>query len=90
MGERLRKSEGYKPVGGLSAVLERFDAPEDARALISRRVGTLSGTPALPVSRIEGIIEHSMEENAGLPNWGDIEQSLGTIVTKAYKKFRRP
>ena len=78
-----------RPTGDLVAALDRFDAPLEARTSIARRAGSLSGTPILPVSRIERIIEKSMANNSGLPNWDMVQKDVASVVSGIYRKFRR-
>ncbi|OGH19283.1 MAG: hypothetical protein A2868_04080 [Candidatus Levybacteria bacterium RIFCSPHIGHO2_01_FULL_40_15b] len=77
-----------RPTGRLVVALDRFNAPLEARTSIARRAGPLSGT-LLPVSRIENIIEQSMEHNSGLPNWDRVQEDVASVVSGIYRKFRR-
>lgn len=78
----------YKPIGSLAEVLDRFQAPEDAQEGIARRAGQVVGK-GLPVSRIEYVIETSMQNNGGLADWNGITDRIGGMVNEVYRKMKR-
>ncbi|MBI4089586.1 MAG: hypothetical protein HY424_02665 [Candidatus Levybacteria bacterium] len=80
-------SERSQPKG-LTDVLDRFDAPPEARLSILRRAGLIAGK-GLPVKKVADVIENSMAANGGLPDWPSVSEAVGKKVTDAYRRLRR-
>ncbi|MBI2430839.1 MAG: hypothetical protein HYV39_02390 [Candidatus Levybacteria bacterium] len=78
----------YKPIGSLARVLDKFQAPEDAQEGIARRAGRVV-EKGLPVSRIEHVIETSMQNNGGLADWNGVTDRIGGMVNEVYRKMKR-
>lgn len=90
MEKELRsRHDGWKPTGPLLETLDKFQAPPGVQRTIARRAGNLAGTPSLPISSIERIIEDSMGTNRGLPHWQHVGEKLALEVNATYRKLRR-
>lgn len=86
---RLLNPNSCKPVGQLGEVLQQYDAPEEVATRIARRAGRVSGSPHYSAQRVERVIEETMLDNQGLPDWARVERKVGSDVSAIYKRYRR-
>lgn len=86
---RHRTMGGVTPVGHLGETLNKFEAPPEVQTAITRRIGGVVGSSRLPNSDVEQIIEDSMKEGNGMPNWPKVQAKLGEKVVDAYHRFKR-
>jgi len=75
---------------GLLGVCTKFEAPDDVKDEIVRRLGGLIDVGAVPLSAVEAAILDTMAENSGLPEWSNVQSRVGEIANETYHELKNP
>lgn len=74
---------GCKAVGKLAEILQNYEAPEDTRVGLARRIGAIVGR-GIPYEKVDEVIVDSLNYK-GVPDWGQVLARLGEAARNVYK-----
>ncbi len=82
--EGHRSFGGVRPMGQLGEILNRYEAPNNVQAAITRRAGGIIGSGRVSHAFVEQAIQDSMSAN-GLPRWEAVTLRVGEAVRETYR-----
>jgi len=72
----------------LGGILEKYQAPTEARSSIGRRAGLVVARGQLPLKTVEEVIVDSMITHGGQPDWSQVSTKVGRSVNTLYRDTR--